>query len=279
MISTGTERLVATGGVPTNMYQQMKVPYMDGDFDLPVKYGYSLVGQDSEGHCYHVMHPHQSEVVVDRASAYKLPSDLPPRRAALISNMETVINAIWDSELQIDDKVAICGFGNIGSLLAVTLREHYGVHPVIIEKDTWRLQKATELGFETQSSEDFNIAFHTTATAAGLQYCIDTVDLEGKVIELSWYGDKSVSLALGAKFHYKRLQIISSQVGIIPRKLQYKYDYKSRKDLAVDYLRSDRYDQLVSQEIAFEQASSFYHTLRRNECLNGLIFIVGYNQF
>jgi len=41
MISTGTERLVAIGAVPPSMYEQMTVPYMEGNFDFPIKYGYA----------------------------------------------------------------------------------------------------------------------------------------------------------------------------------------------------------------------------------------------
>ena len=42
LISTGTENLVATGKVPKALHQVMGVPYMDGDFSFPIKYGYSL---------------------------------------------------------------------------------------------------------------------------------------------------------------------------------------------------------------------------------------------
>ena len=43
-VSEGTERLVLAGKVPPNLHQAMRVPYMEGDFSFPVKYGYSLVG-------------------------------------------------------------------------------------------------------------------------------------------------------------------------------------------------------------------------------------------
>ena len=43
LISTGTENLVATGRVPKALHQVMGVPYMDGDFSFPIKYGYSCL--------------------------------------------------------------------------------------------------------------------------------------------------------------------------------------------------------------------------------------------
>ncbi len=44
LVSTGTERRVALGQVPAALYVDMQVPHMEGSFDFPVKYGYSLVG-------------------------------------------------------------------------------------------------------------------------------------------------------------------------------------------------------------------------------------------
>ena len=64
------------------------------------------------------MHPHQSICEVAETEIFVLPDDLSPAKATLISNMETVINAIWDSELGENEKVLIAGFGNIGGLLA-----------------------------------------------------------------------------------------------------------------------------------------------------------------
>jgi hypothetical protein len=53
IISIGTERIVASGQVPSNLHTQMRVPYMDGQFEFPVKYGYSLVAADVMGRKYH----------------------------------------------------------------------------------------------------------------------------------------------------------------------------------------------------------------------------------
>ena len=37
------------------------------------------------------------------------------------------------------------------------------------------------------------------------------------MVELSWYGDREVSLALGGAFHSGRLTVRSSQVGTVAR--------------------------------------------------------------
>ena len=276
LISTGSERLVASGKVPLGLENQMQVPYMEGNFALPIKYGYSMIAKSAEGNYFHIMHPHQDIIAVDATHLYQLPDDVPVHRLALISNMETIINAIWDAYPSKEHKIAVCGFGNIGSLLATTLRVHFGIEADIIEQNTWRKAKAEQLNWNTETDTDYDIIFHTTATGKGLQYCIDHLNIEGKVIELSWYGDRKVELSLGATFHYKRLQIISSQVSSIPKSKQANYNYKTRKDLAIQWLRDDSYDQLISDFISFKDAPAFFEALRKNKQGNGLIWMIEY---
>jgi len=276
MVSTGTERKVALGQISNSFIKRMYVPYMEGDFNLPIKYGYSLIAKDDNGNTYHLMHPHQSKVFVSPNHVHQLPDDLPPARAALISNMETIINAIWDSEPYADDKVAICGFGNIGALLAITLNDAFEINPTIIETKNWNKQKAASLGFGLQEDERYDIIYHTSGTAQGLQYCIDHLLPEGKVIELSWYGNQPITLNLGERFHYDRLQIISSQVSSIPFAYQDKHDYQSRKESAIELLSLPRFDKLITDYIPFQDAPQFFNDLRLGKQKEGLIYLIEY---
>lgn len=276
LISTGTERLVAMGKVPTSLEPHMRVPYMGGSFQLPVKYGYSMIASTPENVLVHSMHPHQAVLEVAPEDLYEVPPIIPAYRLPLISNMETIINAIWDSEPTPAQKIAICGFGNIGSLLANTLRVHFGIEADIIELNPWRSAKAEALEWNTNSAEEYDIIYHTTATNSGLQYCIKQLKTEGRIIELSWYGDEIVHLTLGHEFHYKRLQLISSQVATIPLSKQQEYDYKTRKDLAVQWLMDASYDALISDLIPFKDSPAFFNALRKGQQGNGLIWIIEY---
>ncbi len=276
LISTGSERLVACGRVPIALATQMCVPYMEGSFELPIKYGYSMVAESSDGILFHTMHPHQDVIQVNPSDLYPLPNNIPAYRLALISNMETIINAIWDAAPLKTQQIAICGFGNIGALLANTLRVHLGIEADIIEKNTWRRAKAEALNWNTDSKTAYDIIFHTTATSVGLQYCMNHLDVEGKVIELSWYGDAVTNIKLGHAFHYKRLQLISSQVSMIPKSKQKEYTYKIRKDLAVQWLQHDSYDMLISDLIPFKNTPTFFNALRKGEQSKGLIWIIEY---
>jgi len=49
MVSTGTERLVINGRVPKAIEKKMQVPYMEGTFNFPLKYGYALAGLTEDG--------------------------------------------------------------------------------------------------------------------------------------------------------------------------------------------------------------------------------------
>ena len=122
LVSTGTERIIATGKVPAEVQQFMTVPYMEGNFNFPVKYGYSLVGEvisgdeDLKGKLVHLMHPHQDLVMANSADIFPVPEGIPPQRAVFASNMETALNVVWDGNIGPGDRVLVCGFGNIGAL-------------------------------------------------------------------------------------------------------------------------------------------------------------------
>lgn len=285
LISTGTERLVCSGLVDESLQQAMAVPYMQGSFALPILYGYGMVGHTDDHKAVHLMHPHQNVAYVRVEDLFFLPDDADLARMALISNMETVINALWDVEYFFSDSslisqsVAIVGFGCIGSLLATTLKKRSGVSAVIVETDDWRLRQAKDLGFEAinlnQTSRNFDLLFHTSSSETGLQYCIDHASLEGVIIELSWYGSRDLQLNLGAAFHYRRLRLISSQVSKIP-KHKHQADHHGRKVLAAELLLDPIYDKLISHRMPFHHAAKFYAKLRNSSLEDGLIWLLEY---
>ncbi len=286
-ISLGTEKTVASGMVPPQVAKQMEVPYMEGTFDFPLKFGYSLVGKiQSENHPHygklvHVMHPHQSVFNIPNASITILPDSLPAKRAVLTSNLETALNACWDAAINSGDKVLLVGFGNIGALLACVINEMPAVDLHILEKNESRIAKAKTIGFtnvhHSISTDDFDIAFHCSASEKGLQTCIDSLGEEGKVVELSWYGTKSVNLKLGANFHHRRLKIISSQVSKIPASHRPRWDYKRRKSAVLNLLQNPIYDQVLTNEISMKEAPHFFTKLR-TEQLPGLGYCLHYGE-
>ncbi len=284
LISLGTERTIAKGLVPPTLENEMNVPYMAGEIHLPVKYGYSLVGKIMdkghllEGQLVHLLHPHQSECVVKVEDCYQIPKEIPAHRATLASNMETAINAIWDAELSMGDQVLVVGFGLIGALITQLAAQFPGVNVHIIEKNAARKKMANNLGFITTDDPtpgSYDLAFNTSGHEAGLQHAINAIGQEGRVIEMSWYGDKAVSIHLGGDFHWKRKRIISSQVGLIPSIKKHRWDYRRRKDLVFELLKNPIFDAFITKIIDFAHSPAFFYRLR-NEPIDDLGVCIRY---
>ena len=214
LISSGSEKIVAKGLVPEKTRERMKVPYMKGEFPFPVSYGYSLVGKIVKGpeklknRLVHLMHPHHDYALVREQDVFLIPDSVPAKRAVFASNLETVVNAIWDSEPQLGDKILIAGFGTIGALLALTLSQYPGIDIKIKEINPERRKFALSCGLkllnEVKNPEsEFDICYHCTGGESGLQFCIDKAKTEGKIIELSWYGNKNMNDQSWRHFSYR----------------------------------------------------------------------------
>lgn len=270
LISAGTEKLVASGQVPDELSLQMAVPYMEGDFSLPVKYGYSLVARVEKGPSpwvgrhVHLLHPHQSLCVVRPEDCTPLPEKLPLQRATLASNLETALNAMWDAGLAAGDRVLVVGFGTIGALLALLARRHPAVEVVVSETDQARRDRAIDLGFSLYdpTAGAFDLAFHASASAEGLQQCIDAVGKAGKVLEMSWYGKKKVAIRLGGSFHADRKQLISSQVSSLPAVKKTRWTFARRKRVVLELLMDDAWDALLDPPEPFFRSPDLFEGLR-----------------
>jgi threonine dehydrogenase-like Zn-dependent dehydrogenase len=283
LVSFGTERLVAKGLVPESMMHIMEVPYMEGNLTLPVKYGYSMVGsiinsnELDTGTIIHTMHPHQDIIAIEAKHATIVPIEIPTKRAILVSNMETVINAIWDANLQHGQRVLIAGYGTIGALLARICKNKYACDVYLLETDEDKKDIIKLHGYKDATKDPiaFDVAFNCTANEKALQFCIDHIGEESSVIELSWYGTRKVSLQLGGTFHSMRKKIISSQVSKIPISKRNEWTYTSRKALAFDFLNDTFFDHILTDEIPFEESAHFFNEMR-NKKSSGIGYYIKY---
>ncbi|SEP24427.1 hypothetical protein SAMN05444671_4749 [Flavobacterium sp. CF108] len=277
-ISIGTEKLVANGEIPLDLYTKMKVNYMGGGFDFPIKYGYSLVGETDDQRWAHVMHPHQDQIIVNDNDCYFFSQeDIDPVAATQFSNLETVINAIWTSKVKQTDIVLVCGTGSVGVLLAQTIKKYIGATVFVQEINPVKKEKLKHFGFDLcENNLEYDITFNVSANQKGLQYCIDHTVEEGKIIELSWYGNNPVLLQLGGNFHYKRLQIISSQVSSIPHEKKEVYSFLTRKQLVEHLLKTIDYKIFISNTILFDELPLYFDQIRKNKPNEDFITIVKY---
>jgi hypothetical protein len=260
-LSRGTESLIFAGRVPPTEFQRMRSPHMGGDFPFPVKYGYSIVGlaetgpADLIGRSVFVLHPHQTLFNVPCASVAALPDGIPPRRAVLAANMETALNAVWDGAPGPADHIVVIGAGVIGALIAFLCRRIPGVEVVLVDVNIARAKIARTLGVAyaapDQAPIDCDLVFHASATTAGLATAIACAGEEATVVELSWYGDGTVAVPLGAAFHSRRLRLVSSQVGRVSVSRRSRWTSEQRLAAAIRLLDDDRLDGLIAPPIQF----------------------------
>jgi hypothetical protein len=88
-------------------------------------------------------------------------------------------------------------------------------------------------------------------TEEGLGRSLELLADEGEVIELSWYGDRRVTVSLGEAFHSRRLAVRASQVGAVAPARRVRRTYGDRMALALALLADPAFDALITREVAF----------------------------
>jgi 2-desacetyl-2-hydroxyethyl bacteriochlorophyllide A dehydrogenase len=272
-ISRGTETLVFQHRVPPSQYAVMRCPFQEGQFPAPVKYGYSAVGRVVRGpedlldRVVFVLHPHQTRFVVPASAALPIPPNVPPGRAVLAANMETALNGLWDAEAMAGDNVCVVGAGVIGLLTGWLAASVAGVSVMLIDTDPAKAATAGALGLPFQSVgdklEDFDVVLHVSGNPEGLRTALALAGFEARIVEMSWFGDREVSLPLGENFHSRRLSIRSSQVGAVAASRRARWTHRRRLELALRLLADDRLDALISGESPFESLPEVMRDLAR----------------
>jgi threonine dehydrogenase-like Zn-dependent dehydrogenase len=286
-ISRGTETLVFQGGVPTNQYAMMRAPFQEGDFPGPVKYGYLNVGvvevgpPELRGRTVFCLYPHQTAYIVPAGAVTPVPDDVPPARAVLAGTVETAVNALWDAAPLVGDRIAVVGAGMVGCCVAGVLARFPAARVQLVDSNPARARVAKALGVEFALPADAaggcDLVVHASATSAGLQRSLELLVPEGTVIELSWYGNHEVSLALGGSFHSGRLAIRSSQVGTVSPARRGSRTFADRLALALDLLRDPAFDAVITGESGFAQLPDVFARLVAGE-ISGLCHLVTYGE-
>ncbi|MFI2346047.1 zinc-binding alcohol dehydrogenase [Streptomyces sp. NPDC019443] len=284
-VSRGTETLVFRGGVPESQHTAMRAPFQDGDFPGPVKYGYLNVGLVEEGpqhllgRTVFCLYPHQTRYVVPASAVTPVPDTVPAARAVLAGTVETAVNAVWDAAPLIGDRIAVVGAGMVGACVAAVLARYPAVRVQLVDADPMRAGIARALGVDFALPEDAagdcDLVVHASATEDGLARSLELLAPEGTVVELSWYGDRRISLPLGEAFHSRRLVVRSSQVGMVSPSRRSSRTFADRLALALDLLADPAFDALITGECAFDELPEVLPRLTSGE-LPGLCHRVLY---
>lgn len=265
-LSRGTESLVFRGEVPPSEYGRMRAPFQDGEFPGPVKYGYASVGKVEAGPATllgrHVfcLFPHQTRYVVPADAVHPLPEGVPAGRAVLAANLETAVNALWDADIQPGQRVAVVGAGAVGVLTAWCVRRLTGCDATLIDLNPERAATAAAVGlpFATPTaaaalSQRMDRVFHTSGAESGLKLALELAAFEATIVELSWYGTRTVSLPLGQAFHALRLTLKSSQVGSVAASRRSSWTAEARLKYSLSLLDDPALDALINSECDFHE--------------------------
>lgn len=287
-ISRGTESLVFRGEVPASEYERMRAPFQAGDFPAPLKYGYASVGVVEAGmpaligRTVFCLFPHQSRYVVPAEAVVPVPEGVPASRAVLAANMETALNALWDAAAPPGGRISVVGGGVVGLLVAWLAARTPGCQVELVDIDPSRANIATHLGLGFALPEaacgEADLVVHASGQPAGLRTALTLAGFEATVLELSWYGTRTVDLPLGQAFHAKRLALRSSQVGQVATPMRARWSRRRRLERALALLALDaRLDALITHHAPFAQLPEVLSRLARGDCPDILCHRIDYD--
>lgn len=254
-ISPGTESLVHRGEVPESIAALMRAPHQLGDLPHPVSHGYLNVGVVREGPAELVgqrvfsLSGHRSHLVVPTLACHVLDDELPSERALLAGIAEVGLNALWEAQSSIGDRLAVVGAGLVGLVTALLADRLSPARLQLVETDAGRRARAADLGLHAVSPEeasgDNDAVFHTSTSEPGLRRALEITGDDGAVVEMSWYGQRAPGVPLGADFHARRLRLIATQVGEVAAPKRLRRSRAERLSTALNLL-DDRFDALVT---------------------------------
>tara|TARA_B100001564_G_scaffold11381_1_gene9227 strand:+ start:816 stop:1808 length:993 start_codon:yes stop_codon:yes gene_type:complete len=278
-ISYGTEKIVYSGSVPKSQRDLMKCPFQEGEFGENIKYGYMNVGKVIEGSklyknkYVYTLYPHQTQFILDEKDLVIIPSSIPIKRCLLTANMETAINAMWDTLPSCGDKILIIGAGIIGLLMAYVLRAIPGIEILLVDQDVKKkkLAKLFNLKFchAIPKSYEANIIFECSGNSSVIDSLSPHLKDEAIICILSWYGNKISRVKFGEEFLSKRAKIIFSQVSKVSHNRSKYWNNSDRKKLAISLLKDDKLDFLIEKNmINFKDLPKFFSTISDNKNFN-----------
>ena len=265
-ISKGTENLVASGKIYKSQFKIMRCPFQDGNFSFPIKYGYINIGEIIDGPVSLIgkkiftLFPHQTVFEISTKNI-NLIKNKNLKIYLLTANMETAVNIFWDSQVKKNDRILIVGLGSVGLLTAYffKLKGYKNLYVSDVNLSKKSIAKKLNLNFINYNKiNNLDCIINTTSDYDVLNNSFTKLNLDGKIIEASWYGKKVAKLNLGNEFHSKRLRIISSQVSNIPLHMQKKHNYKSRLKIALDALIDNKLLLLINSTSKFENLEKDY---------------------
>lgn len=292
-ISPGTELLVYRHQIATEQPLDANIQSLPGNFQYPLKYGYSVVGKvvssgrgfDSAwtGKTVFIFHPHESFFPAGLDELIEIPEGITPLDAVFLPNMETAVNFVMDGHPILGEKVVVLGQGIVGLLTASILAQFPLKNLVTLDLFPLRrrvsLRSGAQISLDPNSKESLmqiktllrdeysagaDLVYEISGNAEALNNAIELTGFDGRIIVGSWYGSKPVNLKLGESFHRSRIKLISSQVSTIGPGFLGRWNKSRRFQTAWQMIGKIGPSQFISRQIPLTQASEAYRILDEN---------------
>jgi 2-desacetyl-2-hydroxyethyl bacteriochlorophyllide A dehydrogenase len=292
-ISSGTELLIYRQQTSADQPADISIKALAGNFQYPLKYGYSAVGQVIElgpevdaswkGKTVFVFHPHVSHFTVSLNELIPVPEGISPEDALFLSNMESAVNLIMDGQPVIGEKVVVFGQGIVG-LLTTALLSRFPLEKIVtLDLYPLRRRLSEQLGaqhsFDPGPGKDIaqvkslltdehsagaDLTYELSGNPESLNTAIEVTGFNGRVIVGSWYGTQPINLTLDNAFHRSRIRLLASQVSTIAPMFQGRWNKPRRFQTAWQMINSIRPSQFISRRIPLTHAPEAYQALDKN---------------
>jgi len=275
-ISSGTERLVYRGEVPSDLALDETIGALDGAFSYPFAYGYACVGEVEESdRAVFAFHPHQDVFAARARELIRLPA-IDPASATLFPLVETALQVALDAGTGYRDRVIVLGAGVLGLLTALLLQRS-GQRPLLAEPQAWRRVIASSLGITAAAPEELAkeavpLVIDASGNPDAPAIALNMLAHEGTLLVASWFGTKPVVLPLGGAFHRRRLIIRSTQVSTLPARLSATWTRSRRRLEATTLLSELPLAELCTHVFAFGNAAEAFRAV--DEGVPGLMHAV-----
>jgi 2-desacetyl-2-hydroxyethyl bacteriochlorophyllide A dehydrogenase len=274
-ISAGTELLAYRGEIDPDLPLDDAIGSLGGTFTFPFRYGYSCVGRVERsnsglaaGALVFAYHPHQDRFVAS-GSDLVVVDGVEPRLATLFPLGETALQVCLDAGPVAHERVVVLGLGAVGLLTALLL-QRAGADVLGGEPRASRREMAAALGVRAVTVEELPgevgrdgvpLVVEVSGQPAALTGALDLLAHEGVALVASWYGTRPVPLALGGRFHRRRLTIRSTQVSSIPSALSARWTRERRRVAVRRLLDELPLDALWLREFPFASASQAFEAV------------------
>ena len=266
------------GQIPQEMQADESIKALQNPMRYPMPYGYASVGRivalgvgvDKSwlGRVVFAFQPHASHFVCRLEEVQVVPEDITPEDAVFLANMETAVSFVMDGQPMIGERVLILGQGVVGLLCTRLLSQFPLTELVAVDGYALRRPYAKSWGAHqvltpNQASEihDMDVSFELSGNPKALNQAISSTGYHGRVVVGSWYGNKPVSLELGASYHRSQMRLICSQVSHIQPQWRGRWNTSRRLSVAWEMIRQHRPSHLITHRFSFRDSAKAYQML------------------